>query len=245
VNLHHGREALSAHLDQRAVDGDGPPVHRSIEEPEALGTAGALGALRNWIAGRGVLIHNADAWCRADLAGFLAGWDGERPRVLVTSPADARPPGPSGAAAPTPADPAGAAFGPRVGLVATLLPWSEVVGLEATPSGLYETTLGRTWDEGRLDAVAHAGPFVDCGTPADYLAANLAAVALAGGASIVGPRAQVTGSVHRSVVGADARVAGRLDRSVIWDGAVVGPDEVLSQVVRAPGLRRDLDARPG
>src|SRR5687767_16032024 len=44
VNLHHGRDALDAHLA-----GD---VHRSVEEDEPLGTAGALGQLRGWIDGR-------------------------------------------------------------------------------------------------------------------------------------------------------------------------------------------------
>src|SRR5439155_26439775 len=38
VNVHHGRSAMEAHLADR--------VHLSVEEPEALGTAGALGNLR-------------------------------------------------------------------------------------------------------------------------------------------------------------------------------------------------------
>ncbi len=67
VNLHHGRRALDLHL---ADD-----VHRSVEEDEALGTAGALGQLRPWIDGRGVLVVNADAWCPGSLAPFAEGWD--------------------------------------------------------------------------------------------------------------------------------------------------------------------------
>ena len=39
VNLHHGRRTLDRHLAQ--------DVHRSIEEDEPLGTAGALGNLRS------------------------------------------------------------------------------------------------------------------------------------------------------------------------------------------------------
>src|SRR5262245_2968801 len=54
VNLHHGREALAAHLGGR--------VHLSIELPEALGTAGAVGRLRDWVDGRAVVAVNADAW---------------------------------------------------------------------------------------------------------------------------------------------------------------------------------------
>src|SRR5436305_9855559 len=75
VNCHHGRELMEAHLAGR--------VHLSVEEPEALGTAGALGALRDWIDGRGVLVLNADAWHEADLAAFAAGWDGDRIRLLT------------------------------------------------------------------------------------------------------------------------------------------------------------------
>ena len=75
VNLHHGRRALDVHLPD--------DVHRSVEEDEALGTAGALGHLRPWIDGRGVLVVNADAWCPGSLAPFVDGWDGERIRLLL------------------------------------------------------------------------------------------------------------------------------------------------------------------
>ncbi len=165
VNVHHGRAQIEAHLAEleRHARPSATPIHISIERDEALGTAGALGALRPWIDGRGVLVHNADAWAPVDLAPFVAGWDGERVRVLAT-----------------------AEFGPSVGLVATLLPWSEVVGLGAVPSGLYETTLRAAAEQARLDVVIWAGPFVDCGTPRDYLDANLAAVAAAGGSIVDG-----------------------------------------------------------
>src|SRR5688500_13503964 len=51
VNVHHGRGQLERHLAGR--------VHLSVEEEEPLGTAGALGRLREWIDGRPVLVHNA------------------------------------------------------------------------------------------------------------------------------------------------------------------------------------------
>ena len=56
---------------------------------------------------------------------------------------------------------------------------------------------------------------IDCGTPADYLAANLHA---SGGASVVDPGAVVEGHVERCVV---------------WDGAHVGPAEHLVDAIRA------------
>ena len=168
VNLHHGRAQLERHLDRR-VGAAG--VHRSVEEPVALGTAGALGQLRGWIDGRAALVVNADSWTDADLAPFVEGWDGERVRLLIT----------------------GGGFGPRMGLVASLLPWSEVRKLEPVPSGLYETMWEPAHRDGRLETVEHSGRFVDCGTPADYLRANLEAVEVAGD----------------SIVAADARVEPR------------------------------------
>ena len=54
VNIHYGRELTEEHLRGRA--------HLSNEEGDALGTAGALGKLRDWIAGRAVLVANADSW---------------------------------------------------------------------------------------------------------------------------------------------------------------------------------------
>jgi N-acetyl-alpha-D-muramate 1-phosphate uridylyltransferase len=247
VNVHHGRQPMLDHLAATQ-----PGVHPSIEDPGPLGTAGALGLLRPWIAGRAVLVHNADAWCQADLTAFVAGWDGRRVRVLISGSAS-DPHGSGSASDPhgsgSASDPHGsgsARFDPRVGLVATLLPWDEVARLSASPAGLYETTLAPAAARERLDVVAHHGSFVDCGTPARYLAANLAAVVAhqaAGGAdAIVDPRATVEGRVTASVIGA-ARVSGRVDRCVIWDGASVEPGESLLQVVRAPGLRRDVDCR--
>ena len=59
---------------------------------------------------------------------------------------------------------------------------------------------------------------MDCGTPQDYLQANLTAT---GGASAIDDRATIES-------GASVR------RSVVWDGAVVGAHEVLDQAIRTP-----------
>ncbi len=227
VNVHHGRDQMEAHLAWRAgattAAGD---VHVSIEEPEALGTAGAIGQLRGWIAGRGALIVNADAWCPADLGEFVAGWDGERVRIMAAG-----------------SDP----FGPRSAIVASLLPWSEIEPLRAVASGLYECCWRAAAADGRVDTVAHAGAFIDCGTPAQYLAANLAAVDLAsapdadaveaGSRSLVAPDVTVDAGaiLERSVVGEGARIAGRVRRSVVWSGASVDPGETLEHAIRTDG----------
>jgi NDP-sugar pyrophosphorylase family protein len=189
VNVHHGRPQMEAHLNGR--------VHLSVEAPDVLGTAGALGQLRDWIGGRPTIVVNADAWHRFDLSVLLKGWDGERVRLLVVD------------------DPARGDFGPWRQCGASIMPWSEIRELPATFGGLYEACWGPRWAEGRLDLKPCAGPFFDCGTPADYLAANLAA------------------SGGKSVVGKDARVEGELVRSVVWPGGVVHRGERLVDSIRA------------
>ena len=188
VNLHHGRRVLDAHL---AAD-----VHRSFEAYRPLGTAGALGHLRQWIAGRGTLVVNADAWCPGSLAGFAQGWDGERIRILV---------------------PGSDALRPDSAIAGALMPWTDVSALSAEPSGLYEASWRQAAQDGRVEVVRHDGRFVDCGTPRDYLAANLQA---SGGASVVEPGAVVEGD---------------LDRCVVWSDARIHPGEVLSCCIRARG----------
>lgn len=192
VNVHHGRAAMEAHLD-------GSGVFVSVEEHEALGTAGALGHLRSWIAGRPTLVVNGDTWCTTGLAPLVEGWSGERPRLFVIG------------RWPT----------PRPRLAGALLPWADVADLEPVPSGLWEVAWRSDLDEGRLDVAAAAGPIVDCGTPAAYLAANLAAT---DGAGFVDPRASV---------GAGARLA----ESVVWDDGAVSSSERLERAIRYAGGR--------
>lgn len=186
VNVHHGRAAMEAHLRDA--------VHVSIEAERPLGTAGALGRLRRWIDGRGALVLNSDAWCPGSLAGFVAGWDGERVRLLLVD---------TDSLTPTSA------------VAAALMPWASVVGLVPEPSGLYEAIWAPQQAAGRLDVVRHHGPFIDCGTPSRYLAANLAA---SGGASVLDP---------------SARVEGHVEECVIWPGATVRFGEWLRRAIRA------------
>lgn len=187
VNVHHGRALLESHLAGR--------VHLSIEAVPGLGTAGGLGCLRAWIDGRSVLAVNADAWTTAPLARLLDGWDGERIRVLVAGAAE---------------------VAPTMRLAGALLPWADVRGLRPEPSGLWEVSWELAAEAGRIEvlAVPAGAGFMDCGTPAAYLAANLAA---SGGAS---------------VVGAGALVDGELVRSVVWPGGTVRRGERLVESIR-------------
>ena len=194
VNAHHLARQVEAHVGDRA--------HLQVEEPEALGTAGALGRLRDWLDGRDVLLTNADSYLPDGLAGLVAGWDGERCRLLV-GPADGR------------GDFGGADGEGHVYVGACLLPWALVRDLTDDVSGLYEVLWRAEHCAGRLELVVTGGTAIDCGTPADYLRANLHA---SGGASVVGRGAVVEGTI---------------DRCVVWDGAWVGPHEHLVDCVRA------------
>jgi MurNAc alpha-1-phosphate uridylyltransferase len=187
VNAHHHREQLVAHVGGR--------VSVSVEEPVALGTAGAVARLRPWLDGRAVLVVNGDAWAPDDLTPLVEGWDGQRVRVLVASDA-------------------GAPLGPATRVLGSLLPPSAVATLPEGVSGLTTVCWGPAAAGGRLEQVGGPRPFVDCGRPGDYLAANLAA------------------SGGQSVVGAGAEVAGTLERSVVWPGGVVRRDEHLVDAVR-------------
>jgi hypothetical protein len=205
-----GALAVNAHAFATAVRGHvGNRAHVSVETGEALGTAGALGLLRPWIDGRDVVVTNADAYLPGGLQGLAnaaGGWDGERSRLLCA-----------------PVDGPGDFPGVRPGLRyvgACLLPWTVVGALAAEPTGLFEVLWRAQADAGLLELVplrdAGAGDLaIDCGTPADYLAANLHA---GGGRSVVDPTAVVEGDVERSVV---------------WDGAHVAVGEHLVEVVRA------------
>lgn len=181
VNVHHHRDRMVEHLAPLGV-------HLSIEDGAPLGTAGALGHLRDWIDGRPVIVHNADAWFSGSLAPFVDGWGGERIRLLTV-----------------PARPGMADFDDRTFAGVSLLPWREVAQIEPTPSGLWEVSWRQAVADGRVELVDLDGPWYDTGTPPTYLAANLAA---SGGASVVSPEAEVAPGavVDRSVVWAGAVV---------------------------------------
>jgi len=187
VNVHHGRALLEAHLAGR--------IHLSLEPTPGLGTAGALGYLRSWIDGRPVLVVNADAWTTASLASLVEGWDGSRLRFLLAGTAD---------------------VSSDMRIAGALLPWATVRDLAAEPSGLWEASWRDEAVAERVEAVriGPGVPFVDCGTPAAYLAANMVA------------------SGGESVVGAGAVVDGEVVRTVVWPGGYVHRREHLVDCVR-------------
>lgn len=203
VNVHHGAAAITEHV----VDWGrrrGRVVHVSVEAERALGTAGAIGHLRGFLDGRHLLVANADTWHRADLRAFADRWDGARVSVLTTTP------GP---------------FGPRSDVVASLLPAEMAASLTATPAGLWEVLWAGEVAGGRLETVHSDSTAVDCGTPADYLRANMAWVDAFGASGAGG-----------SVVGEGAEVRGSLSRCVVWPGSTVERGERLVDAIRAEHL---------
>jgi MurNAc alpha-1-phosphate uridylyltransferase len=205
VNVHHHRGRMEEHLAGQ------PDGHVSVEPGEARGTAGALGLLRDWLDGRAVVVINGDSWFAGTLAPLIEGWDGTRLRILVHGD------GP---------------FGPRARVVASLLPWSAVAPLGSEPSGLYEVCWRPAQAAGVLDTVGSDAPFVDCGTPASYLEANL----LAGPAIAADAEIAAHATVVASVIGAGAVVEGDVRSSVVWPGARVGSHEHLDRAIRADGI---------
>jgi MurNAc alpha-1-phosphate uridylyltransferase len=98
-----------------------------------------------------------------------------------------------------------------------VLPWDHVRRLPDSPAGLWEVSWRHLTCGDGLELVLYDGPFFDCGTPADYLAANLVA------------------SGGKTVVGDGAVVEGRADESVVWARARVERAEHLWRAVRATG----------
>jgi MurNAc alpha-1-phosphate uridylyltransferase len=189
VNAHYLAPMIARHVGDRATV--------SVEQPAALGTAGALGRLRTWLDGRPVIVTNADAYLPGGLQSLVEGWDGVRIRLLGKETGRASD------------------FGTVRYVGACLLPSWAVSPLDDSPTGLYERVWRQALAADRLELVTTDGTAIDCGTPADYLAANLHA------------------SGGQSVVGAGAVVEGRIERCVVWPGAVVRAGEVLVSAVRA------------
>ena len=143
VNAHWLHEQLENHLAGR-------DVHLSVEEPEPLGTAGALGQLREWIDGRDVLLTNADAWYSEPPPPLR----GPRMQLLAVDTGSA------------------ADFDDWLYAGTCFMPWSAVEKLEPVPTGLYEVCWRDAWQTGDLEFVPYTGRFIDCGTPEDYAEVN-------------------------------------------------------------------------
>lgn len=152
VNAHHLAEQIATHVGDRA--------YVSMEE-ELLGTAGALGRLRTWLAGRDVAVTNADAWVWPNpFPAMTADWSGTTVRLSVVGDAD-RPD-----------------FAGRWRYSGCcLIPAVVVAELSDEPGGLFELCWRPRLGSPELELIEHPGAFFDCGTPAELAAARAAASA--------------------------------------------------------------------
>jgi NDP-sugar pyrophosphorylase family protein len=210
----------AAYLAEQVVRHVAGRAHLSVEADGPLGTAGGVARLRGWIDGRGVLVGNADAYLAdprrepgRDIAALVHGWTGETVRMLTApTPTGERP-----------------EFSGRRFAGFSLLPWRYVRRLTTETGNLVGAVWRPAEAAGELELVAYDGGYLDTGTPADYLRANLHAAA---GAALVDDTATVTGRCDASVVGAGAIVRGTITRCVVWPGGVVAETEHLVDVVR-------------
>ena len=152
VNAHHLSDQIVEHVGGRA--------RLSVEE-RLLGTAGAIGRLRGWIAGRDVAVTNADAWLWPNpFPEMVAAWTGTTVRLSVVR------------------DPGRADF--EGGLRYSgccLLPAAVAAELPDDPAGLFEVCWRPRIGSDQLELVEHPGRFFDCGTPAELAEARAAAAA--------------------------------------------------------------------
>ena len=209
VNACYLAEQIVAHVAGRA--------HVSVEV-QALGTAGAIAALRPWIAGRPLLVGNADAYLAPngpglDLERLWTDWDGTTVRLLGVRP--------------TGSQPAEFSWARFAGF--SLLPADVAAAIPAGRTELVSQVWRPAERAGRLEVIEYDGLYLDTGTPPDYLRANLHA---AGQGSLIAPDAVVTGTVRHSVVGAGAVVRGSLLRSVALPGSLVAAGESLVDAIR-------------
>jgi NDP-sugar pyrophosphorylase family protein len=234
----------ACHLAEQVVTAVGTRARLSVEPGAPLGSSGGVSRLRPWIDGRAVLVANADAYLASsrppgpDVSALLDGWDGDTVRLLGV-----------------PAGDRAGEFGRYRFAGLSLLPWAWVRDLSSEPSHLVHTVWRPAETADALTVVAFDGTYLDTGTPADYLSANLDAAGRAptgaargptgaargptgaargptGGGSLVAAGATVTGSLSRAVIGAGARIEGRVTDAVVWPGGYVGPDEHLTEAIR-------------
>jgi mannose-1-phosphate guanylyltransferase/MurNAc alpha-1-phosphate uridylyltransferase len=214
----------AAYLAGQVVEHVGGRVHVSVEHDGPLGTSGGVARLRSWIDGRGVLVGNADGYLAdpardpgKDIAAMVDGWSGETVRML-TKPCR---PGEGGG------------FSGRRFAGFSLIPWRYVRDIPEGDGSLVRWVWRPAEADGALELIPYEGVYIDTGTPADYLRANLHA---AYGQNLIHPTARINAPVHESVIGPHARIDGPVTRCVVWAGAQTTADEDLTDVIRAPGL---------
>ncbi len=251
LNLHHRGEAIRATFG--ASFGGLPLVYS--EEPELLGTGGALPPLADFFAPADVvLLVNGDTLCRWPLARLLARHRRARRQGAVATLLFHRTvdPLPFGGGVALEGERVlafrrdalawGAARVRRVFAGAAALAPELLADLPAGRSdivaALYEPLLARGQE---IAAVETARAWHDLGTPERYLEGALAraldGLPARGARALPGADVEPTARLARSVVEAGAKVAAgaRLERALVLPGARVGAGATLAHAILGPG----------
>lgn len=247
INLHHRGEAIRAFAGALPA---GLPRVKFFEEPEILGTAGALANAAEWLSGDDFFVVNSDAALEPEFEALLSRHrqTGRAATLLVTENQEP--------ARFTPL----ASAGDRITAFGQMSAWPLVYtgvcvlssrALARIPGGersLVDDLWQPLLDSGEeIGWLLHDGPFSDLGTPRDFLRATRQALTRGGpfpsesGAfdapSRVLSRVPTRGLECVSSVLGSARVGKgtRLIESVVWDGAEVGAGAELKGCIAAGG----------
>jgi len=246
VNAHHLWQQVAAWAERHGVG-------LQVELPDVLGTGGGLRAALDRLADS-VVVVNADILSDVDLSALVAALPTDGAAMALRAHPDAEQIG------PVLADTSG-----TVVRITTVVPGTDGVpgthftGVHAMsraavgrvpPDGeqcVVRTAYKALVPAGGVGSVVHRGSWIDVGTPAAYLQANLDVLegrvqapidpwtrgTTGPGGSWIGAGAVIDGSIERSVIGAGAVVpeTARLVDCVVWDGVTVPQGRHVGAVV--------------
>ncbi|MEL6349843.1 MAG: sugar phosphate nucleotidyltransferase [Myxococcota bacterium] len=224
VNAHHLWPQIAAWAEENGAQ-------LQVEQPDILGTGGGLRAALPRLADR-VAIFNGDILADVDLGALQAACpedgaamalrttnelgtitpvldrDGQVIRIGDIIATDDAPPKPGG--------------GP--GQHFTGIHVMSRAAIERVPATGFACVVRTAYrdlvPEGRVQGVVHPGIWVDVGTPAAYLQANMDV--LDGTLTLsIDPWSRAERGLGGSLIGAGARIEGEIDRCVIGAGAVI------------------------
>jgi N-acetyl-alpha-D-muramate 1-phosphate uridylyltransferase len=205
--LHRAVDELRAHVDDVAVNVSGHPdwfrqhtptgVRLFEEGSEPLGTAGALRNMEGWIAGRDVVVLNADSVLFGNVAEFVEQRRPSPTELLVAF------------------DPTAADFDGLWRFAGLSKMTSEALdSIDPASDDLYYGLWKAQLAAGDAQLVPFKGVAVDCGTPSGLLAANLIE---SGGRTVIESGATLEGEAVRCLLlrGAHVGAGDRFHLSVV------------------------------
>jgi mannose-1-phosphate guanylyltransferase len=247
INLHHLGETIRASV--RDVPAGFPKV-RFFDEPEILGTAGALRNASEWLSGDDFFLVNSDAALEADFPALLSRHRQSSRAVTLLVTENQAP------ARFTPL----ASEGDRIVSFGTMSSWPLVYTgvcalaprvLARIPAG-ERSLVADLWqpllDSGEeIGWLLHDGPFSDLGTPRDFLRATRQALTRGGvfprESGEFDPPSRVLSRIRTRGLECVSSVIGRvtvgkgtrLIESVVWDGVEIGAGSELKDCIAAGG----------